>query len=113
MDDTISRKTAIETVRKNTIRLTIAEEKDAIGHVAWSADVVYSDVMEGALHELPGSDKEAASDKPSKVEPFTTEEMVMFINMVEMMRKECDRNFYYNPILSSVNQKVRSVLWSV
>lgn len=37
------------------------------------------------------------------VESFTIEEMVMFINMVEMMRKECDKSFYYNPILSSVN----------
>lgn len=27
----------------------------------------------------------------------------IFINMVEMMRKECDKSFYYNPILSSVN----------
>lgn len=58
--------------------------------------------------------KEAArwslQELPS-VEPFTIEEMVMFINMVEMMRKECSKDFYYSPILSSVNRKVRDVFW--
>lgn len=46
------------------------------------------------------------------VEPFTIEEMVMFINMVEMMRKECSKDFYYSPILRSVNRKVRDVFWT-
>lgn len=46
------------------------------------------------------------------VESFTIEEMVMFINMVEMMRKECNKDFYYSPILSSVNRKVRDVFWN-
>ena len=51
--DTISRQAAIDAVKKNTFRLTFAEEQNCEGHVAWSANAVYSDVMEGALLELP------------------------------------------------------------
>lgn len=53
MDDLISRQAAIEAIKKNTFRLTVAEEQNAEGHVAWNAYVVYSDVAEGSLLELP------------------------------------------------------------
>ena len=53
--DTISRQAAIDAVKKNTFRLTFAEEQNCEGHVAWSAEAVYSDVMKGALLELPSA----------------------------------------------------------
>lgn len=56
--DTISRQAAIDAVKKNTFRLTFAEEQNCEGHVAWSAEAVYSDVMEGALLELPSAQPE-------------------------------------------------------
>lgn len=55
MNDLINRHAAIDAVRKNTFRLTFAEEQNCEGHVAWSAEAVYSDVMEGALLELPSA----------------------------------------------------------
>lgn len=55
MSDTISRAAAIDIVKKNTFRLTFAEEQNCEGRVAWSADAVYSDVIEGALLELPSA----------------------------------------------------------
>ena len=58
MSDLISRQAAIEAVKKNTFRLTFAEEQNCEGHVAWSADAVYSDVIEGALLELPSAQPE-------------------------------------------------------
>lgn len=51
----IYRQNAIDAVKKNTFRLTFAEEQNCEGHVAWSARAVYSDVMEGALLELPSA----------------------------------------------------------
>jgi len=51
-EDCISRQSAINEVKKNTFRLTFAEEKGCEGHVAWSAEAVYGDVIEGALLEL-------------------------------------------------------------
>jgi len=56
--DCISRADAIDAVKKNTFRLTFAEEQSCEGHVAWSAEAVYSDVMEGALLELPSAQPE-------------------------------------------------------
>lgn len=53
--DVIYRADAIDAVKKNTFRLTFAEEQNCEGHVAWSAEAVYSDVMEGALMELPSA----------------------------------------------------------
>ena len=53
--DLIERQAAIDVVNKNTFRLTFAEEQNCEGHVAWSANAVYSDVMEGALLELPSA----------------------------------------------------------
>jgi hypothetical protein len=61
--DTISRQAAINAVRKNTFRLTFAEEQNCEGHVAWSAEAVYSDVMEGALLELPSARPERPKGK--------------------------------------------------
>ena len=58
VSDSISRQSAIDAVRKNTFRLTFAEEQNCEGHVAWSAEAVYSDVMEGALLELPSAQPE-------------------------------------------------------
>jgi len=57
-EDAISRQAAIEAVKKNTFRLTFAEEQNYEGHVAWSANAVYSDVIEGALLELPSAQPE-------------------------------------------------------
>ena len=57
-EDTISRQAAIDAVKKNTFRLTFAEEQNCEGHVAWSAETVYSDVMEGALLDLPSAQPE-------------------------------------------------------
>ena len=57
-EDVISRQAAIDAVKKNTFRLTFAEEQNCEGHVAWSADAVYSDVMEGELLELPSAQPE-------------------------------------------------------
>lgn len=52
-DDCISRQAAIDAVKKNTFRLTFAEEQGCEGHVLWSAKAVPSDAIEGALLELP------------------------------------------------------------
>ena len=58
MKDLIERQVAIDAVKKNTFRLTFAEEQNCEGHVAWSAEAVYSDVMEGALLDLPSAQPE-------------------------------------------------------
>ena len=58
MNDLISRQAAIDAVKRNTFRLTFAEEQNCEGHVAWSAEAVYSDVMEGELLELPSAQPE-------------------------------------------------------
>lgn len=57
-NDLISRQAAIDAVKKNTFRLTFAEEQNCEGHLAWSANAVYSDVIEGALLELPSAQPE-------------------------------------------------------
>ena len=66
MSDTISRAAAIDVVQKNTFRLTFAEEQNCEGRVAWSADAVYSDVIEGALLELPSAQPEIIKCKECK-----------------------------------------------
>ena len=63
MDDLISRQAAIDAVKKNTFRLTVAEEQNCGGHVAWSAEAVYSEVMEGALLDLPSAQPERKNGK--------------------------------------------------
>ena len=67
--DAISRQAAIDAVKKNTFRLTFAEEQNCEGHVAWSAEAVYSDVMEGALLELPSA---------QLGQRYTNEELMIF-----------------------------------
>ena len=64
--DLIDRQAAIDAVKKNTFRLTFAEEQNCEGHVAWSAEAVYSDVMEGALLELPSAQPEIIRCKDCK-----------------------------------------------
>ena len=63
MSDLISRQAAIDAVKKNTCRRTFAEEQNCDGHVAWSAEAVYSDVMEGALLDLPSAQPERKTGK--------------------------------------------------
>ena len=63
MNDLISRQAAIDAVKKNTFRLTFAEEQNCEGHVAWSAEAVYSDVMEGELLALPSAQPERKKGK--------------------------------------------------
>lgn len=63
MSDLINRQAAIDAVKKNTFRLTFAEEQNCEGHVAWSANAVYSDVIEGALLELPSAQPERKRGK--------------------------------------------------
>ena len=58
MSDLIYRQDAVDAIKKNTFRLTVAEEQNCEGHVAWSAEAVYSDVMEGALLDLPSAQPE-------------------------------------------------------
>ena len=67
--DCIERQAAIDAVKKNTFRLTFAEEQNCEGHVAWSAEAVYSDVMEGALLELPSA---------QLGQRYTNEELMIF-----------------------------------
>ena len=69
MNDLISRQAAIDAVKKNTFRLTFAEEQNCEGHVAWSAEAVYSDVMEGALLDLPSAQPEQRWIPCDKGEP--------------------------------------------
>ena len=54
----IYRQDAIDAVKRNTFRLTFAEEQNCEGHVAWSAEAVYSDVMEVELLDLPSAQPE-------------------------------------------------------
>jgi hypothetical protein len=63
MSDLISRQAAIDAVKKNTFRLTFAEEQNCEGHLAWSANAVYSDVIEGALLELPSAQPETHDER--------------------------------------------------
>ena len=60
-NDLINRQQAIDAVKKNTFRLTFAEEQNCEGHVAWSANAVYSDVMKRALLELPSAQPDTTS----------------------------------------------------
>ena len=68
MNDLISRQAAIDALKRNTFRLTFAEEQNCEGHVAWSAEAVYSEVMEGVLLDLspvqPENDIQYCKDCP-------------------------------------------------
>lgn len=78
-DDLISRQAAVDAVKKNTFRLTFAEEQNCEGHVAWSAEAVYSDVMEGALLELPSAQPEI---KPIEYRDCANAMLVMWMDNV-------------------------------
>ena len=65
-DDMVSRRAALDAVKRNTFRLTFAEEQNCEGHVAWSAEAVYSDVMESELLELPSAQPEIIRCKDCK-----------------------------------------------
>ena len=69
MSDLIYRQDAVDAIKKNTFRLTFAEEQNCEGHVAWSAEAVYSDVMEGALLDLPSAQPEQRWIPCDKGEP--------------------------------------------
>lgn len=84
MDDLISRAEAINAVKKNTFRLTFAEEQNCEGHVAWSANAVYSDVMEGALLELPSAQPEPKTGRWIS-EQDMTDKLTRLINEFEMI----------------------------
>ena len=87
MNDLISRQAAIDAVKKNTFRLTFAEEQNCEGHLAWSANAVYSDVIEGALLELPSAQPERKKGKWHQ----------RFYSKVEMMVcSECGNEFSYD-----------------
>ena len=51
-NDAVSRQEVLDMIKKNTFRLTFAEEQNCEGHVAWSAEAAYSDVLEGELLKL-------------------------------------------------------------
>lgn len=65
--DSISRRAAIDAVKRNTFRLTFSQERNCEGHVAWSANAVYSDVIEGALLELPSEQPEKHTDERTEM----------------------------------------------
>ena len=68
----ISRQAAIDALKRNTFRLTFAEEQNCEGHVAWSAKAVYSEVMEGVLLDLPSAQPERKKGKWIKVSGYAT-----------------------------------------
>lgn len=82
VNDTISRNDAIDAVKRNTFRLTLAEEQNGEGHVVWSAEAVYSDVMEDELLELPSA--QAERQKGHWIFDFAHNEMTC---------SECGRTF--------------------
>jgi len=83
--DLIDRQAAIDAVKKNTFRLTFAEEQNCEGHVAWSANAVYSDVIEGALLELP-----SVLPEPSEI---TDEQAILHLQSTGWMQNH-DREIY-------------------
>ena len=77
VNDCISRQAAIDALKRKTFRLTFAEEQNCEGHVAWSADAVYSDVMEGALLELPSAQPEInCSEFPNNSDTISRQDAV-------------------------------------
>ena len=57
-----------DALKRKTFRLTFAEEQNCEGHVAWSAYVVYSDVMEGELLELSSAQPDHIADIDKKAD---------------------------------------------
>ena len=65
-DDMVLRREAIDAIKRNTFRLTFAQEQNCEGHVAWSAEAVYSEVMESELLDLPSAQPEIIRCKDCK-----------------------------------------------
>lgn len=91
-DGTISRADAIDAVQKNTFRLTFAEEQNCEGRVAWSADAVYSDVIEGALLELPSAKLEIIRCKDCKYQDENQRRVS--VRWLPCMDVQTDSNWY-------------------
>jgi len=111
--DCISRQRAIDAVKRNTFRLTFAEEQNYEGHVAWSAEAVYSDVMEGALLELPPAQPESLTDKEQRIflSAMGREEKVC-----KKVDDECCRELYEGTLVEichEITRKVKGVLWMI
>ena len=115
MSDLISRQAVIDAVKKNTFRLTFAEEQNCEGHVAWSANAVYSDVIEGALLELPSAQPEQLTDKEQRI-------FLAAMGREEKVCKEVDeghrqfREPYEDTLVSichEITRKVKGALWTI
>lgn len=68
--DCVERQAAIDALKRNTLRLTVAEEWNCEGHVAWDAEVVYSEVMEGMLLDLPSAQPNLQPTRCEECEAF-------------------------------------------
>ena len=53
MNDYISRETAKNALRAQRHRLTVADEASGCGYVKWSEDVIYAEIAEKTIDELP------------------------------------------------------------
>jgi len=112
--DTISRQAAIDAVKKNTFRLTFAEEQNCEGHVAWSAEAVYSDVMEGALLDLPSAQPEPLTDKEQRIFLSAMEREEEVCKQVDAECRDC-REPYEDSLVSvchEITRKVKGALWT-
>jgi len=112
--DCISRQSAIDAVKKNTFRLTFAEEQNCEGHVAWSAEAVYSDVMEGALLDLPSAQPEPLTDKEQRIFLSAMEREEEVCKQVDAECRDC-REPYEDSLVSvchEITRKVKGALWT-
>ena len=112
--DAISRQAAIDAVKKNTFRLTFAEEQNCEGHVAWSAEAVYSDVMEGALLDLPSAQPEPLTDKEQRIFLSAMEREEEVCKQVDAECRDC-REPYEDSLVSvchEITRKVKGALWT-
>ena len=97
MNDTISRQAAIDAVKKNTFRLTFAEEQNCEGHVAWSTEAVYSDAMEGALLDLPSAQPEQRWILDDAEKRYLSAVIRPFRDRVKYIAKICVDHLYDEP----------------
>ena len=114
MSDLISRQAAIDAVKKNTFRLTFAEEQNCEGHVAWSAEAVYSDVMEGALLELPSAQPEPLTDKEQRIFLAAMGREEKVCKQVDDELRDC-REPYEDSLVRTCHEivrKVKGALWT-
>ena len=54
-NELITKGAAVDALKDNMLRLTLAEEQRCEGHVVWGEDVVFADVLEKALLVLPSA----------------------------------------------------------